>query len=311
LASLITFASLVAYLTPVQAQTPDISTKHVIIDLSVIDYPRSASAPLTYIKPSLSIAPQRGLLLPGANAPTSRLYITVPKGIEKIKLREPRKKTTKPPKQVINNIIDKAYIKKPKIIRSLLPTTTATKPPAPLIPISPPTPIVAPVSVKQEPIKTSSNNSTAPLLNKESPKPPEISPPPATKSMITKTKAELAKKQRAALPLVKKTLNVDKSIRVKFSSKESKLPIKAKKGLRVLAKKLKGENNLRLQLMAYAGGNSLSASKARRLSLARALSVRSFLIESGVKSTHIDVRALGSKTTEKPLNRVDVNIVER
>ena len=78
-----------------------------------------------------------------------------------------------------------------------------------------------------------------------------------------------------------------------------------------MAKKLKGKEKLRLQLMAYAGGKSLSASKARRMSLARALSVRSFLIESGVSSTRIDVRALGTKTTEKPLNRVDVNIVDR
>ena len=66
-----------------------------------------------------------------------------------------------------------------------------------------------------------------------------------------------------------------------------------------------------LQLMAYAGGESLSSGKARRLSLSRALSVRSYLIENGVRSTRIDVRALGNKTAEEPLNRVDVTIAER
>ena len=96
-----------------------------------------------------------------------------------------------------------------------------------------------------------------------------------------------------------------------FGATASKLPPEAKKGLKGLAEKLKDKKNLRLQLLAYAGGKALSPSKARRMSLSRALSVRSFLIENGIRSTRIDVRALGSKTTEKPLNRVDVNIVER
>ena len=58
-------------------------------------------------------------------------------------------------------------------------------------------------------------------------------------------------------------------------------------------------------------GESLSSGKARRLSLSRALSVRSFLIENGVRSTRIDVRALGNKTAEEPSNRVDVTVAER
>ena len=66
-----------------------------------------------------------------------------------------------------------------------------------------------------------------------------------------------------------------------------------------------------MQLMAYAGGDGLSASKARRISLSRALAVRSYLIESGVRSTRIDVRALGNKTSTAPVNRVDVMVVER
>ena len=42
-----------------------------------------------------------------------------------------------------------------------------------------------------------------------------------------------------------------------------------------------------------------------------ALAIRSFLIENGVRSTRIDVRALGNKTSEEPLNRVDLNVSER
>jgi hypothetical protein len=45
--------------------------------------------------------------------------------------------------------------------------------------------------------------------------------------------------------------------------------------------------------------------------LSRALSVRAFLIKNGVRSTRIDVRALGNKATDEPLNRVDVMVVAR
>jgi len=41
------------------------------------------------------------------------------------------------------------------------------------------------------------------------------------------------------------------------------------------------------------------------------LSVRSFLIEKGIRSTRIDVRALGDKAENDPKNRVDVNLVTR
>ncbi|MDH5749914.1 MAG: OmpA family protein, partial [Rhodospirillales bacterium] len=88
-------------------------------------------------------------------------------------------------------------------------------------------------------------------------------------------------------------------------------PESMKAGLGAIADKLMEKSDIRLQLMSYAGGGGISTSKARRMSLSRALSVRSFLIEKGIRSTRIDVRALGDKTTETPINRVDVKVVER
>ncbi len=75
--------------------------------------------------------------------------------------------------------------------------------------------------------------------------------------------------------------------------------------------RIRDDPSLRLQLLAYAGGESLSPSKARRLSLSRALSARTFLIENGLRSTRIDVRALGDTATDEPVNRVDINVIER
>ena len=147
-------------------------------------------------------------------------------------------------------------------------------------------------------------------------KPP---PPPPMAETAAKTKktpaarpgGEPKAREKAELPPAGTPLAPGRAMQIVFKSTASKLPDTAKAGLKTLAAKLKGQPALRLQLMAYAGGESLSSGKARRLSLSRALSVRSYLIENGVRSTRIDVRALGNKTAEEPLNRVDVTVAER
>ena len=60
----------------------------------------------------------------------------------------------------------------------------------------------------------------------------------------------------------------------------------------------------RVQLMAYGGADK--GSDARRLSLKRALAIRQVLIEDGVPSERIDVRAMGGADDGGPSDRVDV-----
>ena len=100
-------------------------------------------------------------------------------------------------------------------------------------------------------------------------------------------------------------------LRIPFGEEETKIPAAQMENLKALSGRLMASEDLRLQLMAYAGNADMPASKARRLSLSRALAVRSFLIENGIRSTRIDVRALGNKTDDEPHNRVDVVIAER
>ena len=141
-----------------------------------------------------------------------------------------------------------------------------------------------------------------PALEPKTPAPPPT--PAVTKKKPTAT-------QQAALPVKTETDGSPGNVRVAFGAEQTKLPDGAKKKLVALAKSLEGKEDKRIQLMAYAGGESLSSSLARRMSLSRALSIRSFLIENGVRSTRIDVRALGNKTSEKPFNRVDLNVTTR
>lgn len=100
------------------------------------------------------------------------------------------------------------------------------------------------------------------------------------------------------------------AVQVTFPEKQSSLPDEAKAALEKLAAQVSDVPTARLQLKAYAGGEDLQANRARRLSLSRALSVRSFLMANGIRSTRIDVRALGNKADGEPLNRVDVVVTD-
>ena len=62
----------------------------------------------------------------------------------------------------------------------------------------------------------------------------------------------------------------------------------------------------RVELDAYGGAPGDKSSDARRLSLKRALAVRQLLIDNGVPSNRIDVRAMGGIGDKGPADRVDV-----
>jgi hypothetical protein len=123
----IVFSSNFAY-----AQMPDISTEHVKIDLSVINDPGPRKSSLPYYRNSRESKPRLDLLLPGSSAPTSRLHISIPKATGKIKLKL-ENKAIKPSKQILKKAKKKEYSNQVKIKKPVLPTITATKPPAPLV----------------------------------------------------------------------------------------------------------------------------------------------------------------------------------
>ncbi len=90
------------------------------------------------------------------------------------------------------------------------------------------------------------------------------------------------------------------------------LPESAHADLERAVRAMKKDESAHLQLIAYASGFGDDAdSHARRLSLSRALAVRSYLIDQGVRSTRVDVRALGNKVPDGPPDRVDIVLVHR
>ena len=99
-------------------------------------------------------------------------------------------------------------------------------------------------------------------------------------------------------------------LRFEFTGNSADLPSNATSELRTLAERLLRADSLRVQVKAYASAVEGGPSAARRLSLSRALAVRAFLIDQGVRSTRIDVRALGNRSEGGPPERVDLIVVK-
>lgn len=116
----------------------------------------------------------------------------------------------------------------------------------------------------------------------------------------------------AALPPSGASATGERAIQLAFAESTTQLDDKAKRDLDELVRGIGTNEETRVQLLAYASAPGAdNASQARRLSLSRALAVRSYLIEKGVRSTRIDVRALGNKNEGGPADRVDVVVARR
>ena len=135
----------------------------------------------------------------------------------------------------------------------------------------------------------------------EPPMEPPLEPPPIKPAI-----AEPEPMETASLPpAIRLPAGGGQVLRIEFREASTRIPMPAHESLRAVAAAAK-ESDGRLQVKAFAGGSADTASGARRTSLSRALAVRSFLIEQGVRSTRIDVRALGGANDDGPSERVDV-----
>ena len=99
-------------------------------------------------------------------------------------------------------------------------------------------------------------------------------------------------------------------LRFEFTGNSAEVPGDAAGKLTLLAEQLLASDTLQVQVKAYAGDSDGGASAARRLSLSRALAVRAFLIDKGVRSTRIELRAPGYRPDGGPPERVDVYLAE-
>jgi outer membrane protein OmpA-like peptidoglycan-associated protein len=100
------------------------------------------------------------------------------------------------------------------------------------------------------------------------------------------------------------------TLRLNFSTTQIALSDADKAALDKIIAASAADEETRIEVLAYAENVPDDPSKARRMSLSRALAVRSHLIDGGVRSTRIDVRALGDEYGNGPHDRVDVRLVK-
>lgn len=94
-----------------------------------------------------------------------------------------------------------------------------------------------------------------------------------------------------------------------FGPQDATLAAESRQRLDALADRMVSTPALNAQILAYAGSTDGGPSQARRLSLTRALAVRGALLDHGIASTRIEVRALGDQAPDGPADRVDIRLL--
>ncbi|MGB0681934.1 MAG: OmpA family protein [Magnetovibrionaceae bacterium] len=310
-----------------------------------LPYGAAAQAPVGQVDPGAAFpfAPDpRNLTIPGLRPPQSQLHVEPPRRAS-APVRQTPRMTVATPRPAASTPAPTARAERVPAPRVIAPTPAptvapraTTPPPAPTpapigavaaapipqtapsaaqTPASPPpapAPAPAPAQTPAPAASTPPPPAPAPTRSTAVPPPPSVSEPTEAAQPTAIPEPAPATQTAALPPAPTPQASPDGvELRIPFDGGTSRLDDAMRTQLKSLAAKVKDNTADRLQLQAFAGGQGLSASQARRLSLSRALAVRSYLIENGVRSTRIDVRALGDKTEEQPPNRVDVTILKR
>jgi outer membrane protein OmpA-like peptidoglycan-associated protein len=95
-------------------------------------------------------------------------------------------------------------------------------------------------------------------------------------------------------------------IRIVYPTDANDVPPEANAALDDLASQMQADENMRIEIRCYGSGTPDTENKARRKSLARCLSIRQYLFNKDIRTTRMDVRALGLKSEGQPADRVDI-----
>jgi outer membrane protein OmpA-like peptidoglycan-associated protein len=159
-----------------------------------------------------------------------------------------------------------------------------------------------------EPAKPATPAPPPPTVGVAPPPAPIIPPPvPADAPMPAEPPPPISQTAGTTVDALPK--NDGTGVRLDFAHGESDLSPNTAEAVKALVAAAPKTDDTTFNVMAYATGVPEDPSTARRLSLSRALSVRSALMAYGVPSTHIYVRALGALPGDGPQDRVDVMVM--
>jgi outer membrane protein OmpA-like peptidoglycan-associated protein len=184
---------------------------------------------------------------------------------------------------------------------------TAEKP-APAKPPTAATPAKPAAGMAQKPAAPASPSS----LVREPPTVPPAPPPVATLAPLAPPPPPHPAPAPQAVPVVAGAAGdvqtIPDGVRVTFGPDSTDLNPQTDAALQEVAHRAAAHANATITVMAYAAGPPDDPSTPRRLSLSRALTARQVLLDQGIGSTHIYVRALGANAGGGPPDRVDVTV---
>jgi len=203
------------------------------------------------------------------------------------------------------------------VLRRSGTATVAAAAPAVVEPEAPSTPPPVRSATQQAVVLTPPASRPAPSPTPAAPPPPRVATAPSAPKTRSDTSelasllpiggVALAATRSPTEPVASRAVPQSDSRAIRFAPGVTELQGDAASVLDGLAQKLKTTPADRISLVAYASGDADQAIEARRVSLARAVAVRAYLIQHGVASTQIDVRALGNRVTDGgSADRVDL-----
>lgn len=248
--------------------------------------------PLQPPRSHLTVTPPAGALAALSEAPSPATMAEADKGTSQLLLRPEELPETPAPSA--------APAPEPVVEETLAAGEPVPMPPAAPQPMPEPTP--EPTVPSKTPAAPEAPPAPAGLATELQGEPSQAMavPEPAEQPEAMKPAPDTA---TAALPPSQEAVGLR---RIDFALGSADLTAEAKRTLDGVAAQMQGKKSLRAQLLAYAADSGDGGSQARRLSLSRALAVRAYLIEKGVRSTRLDVRALGSNVPDGPPDRVDI-----
>ncbi|UCH74129.1 MAG: OmpA family protein [Rhodospirillales bacterium] len=265
------------------------------------------AAALLMMVPGAAAAQHNEPLAPPAVAPVSRLTIT-PSEFERWLAGTPQRPEVAVTPEDLPPGPGLVAPPPPVLVTPPPPPRLVSPPPAPTG-LEPPPPRVEPPEAPAIPPGAATAEPPAPLpgaATTTTPPAPVLAPPEAPQVATLPPDS----RDTTPLPATPEALPRPDAIRILYAADATDLPKAAQAELDELAGWLTANPGVRVQIVGYASAATTSASDARRRSLFRTLAVRTYLIENGVLSTRMDVRALGDRTDEEPKDRVEVRLPE-
>ncbi len=181
----------------------------------------------------------------------------------------------------------------PTVVTRVAPLATAPSATAPAGASPGPTARTAPAPAETQPAMPENEPQTAAINPIAPPEPPAGSapPPPPISDKATTTAAQTTA-----------------GLRLTFAPEQSDLSPESSTSIKQLAAAAPAGDTTTFNVLAYAPAKPDDPSTARRVSLSRAMAVRSALVADGVPSSRIFVRALGEQYGDGPPDRVDIGV---